>query len=128
MRLPKRHVISKLFVYIFQLFVDTSIVCLHSQLFVNNFQLFDYNIQLFVDNFQLFIYIFSCLLTMIVILDFFGQKIEFCISVQNVDKLPSASVLLISTVLPEYKVWMSSGRVARSPTAFSAKQKIACKF
>ena len=26
--------------------------------------------------------------------------------------LPSASVLLISTVFPEYNVWMSSGRVA----------------
>ena len=42
--------------------------------------------------------------------------------------LPSASVLLISTVFPEYSVWMSSGRVAWGPTAFSARQKTACRF
>jgi hypothetical protein len=39
---------------------------------------------------------------------------------------PSASVLLISTVFPEYKVWISSGRVASGPTAFSAKHNKQC--
>ena len=41
---------------------------------------------------------------------------------------PSASVLFTSTVLPENIVMMSSGRRASLLTAFSARQKSACKL
>ena len=37
-------------------------------------------------------------------------------------------LLCLYTYFPEYKVWISSGRVASGPTAFSAKQNTACRF
>ena len=60
MRLPKRHVISKLFVDIFQLFVDTFQLFIYiSQLFIDIIKLLIYISQLFVDIFQLFVDIYQ---------------------------------------------------------------------